>query len=61
MNGPSLATHEEAYAYWEPAKTVNDLHKQFVLKQVQRTTTTTSGVSTKCFIGQYPSYSMYSF
>ena len=24
----TLAAHEETYTYWEPADTVNDLHKQ---------------------------------
>ena len=28
MTGPTLAAHEETYTYWEPADTVNDLHKQ---------------------------------
>ena len=28
MTGPTLATNAEPYIYWEPANTVNDLHKQ---------------------------------
>ena len=28
MTGPTLETNVEPYAYWEPANTVNDLHKQ---------------------------------
>ena len=28
MIGSTLAAHEETYTYWEPADTVNDLHKQ---------------------------------
>ena len=28
MTEPTLAAHEETYTYWEPADTVNDLHKQ---------------------------------
>jgi hypothetical protein len=28
MNGPIPAANAEPYTYWEPANTVNDLHKQ---------------------------------
>jgi hypothetical protein len=32
-NGPTLAANAEPYIYWEPANTVNDLHKQLSSKK----------------------------